>query len=583
MQTYICEKPSQARDIAAILGAVQRQDGFLKGSGAVVTWCFGHLLELAAPGDYGPQWKSWSMESLPIIPGTWKYNVPKHTKKQVGVIKKLLADASEVVIATDADREGELIARELLVKYKYKGKLKRLWLSALDAASIKKALSQMLDGDKTRPLYEAALARSHADWLIGMNLTRAYTQIGRAVGLTGSDKTRGVIAVGRVMTPTLRMVCERDEAITNFVVRPYYEVHASASAGGGSPDAVFPVKWIPAPEHGDKNFDESDRCLDRETAERVRAAVVGPGTARAVKIEHKQERPPQPFSLSALQQRASARFSLSAKNTLQTAQDLYEKHKITTYPRSDCGFLPMSMHAEAGAVFAALEKGDPSIADQLAGADLSLKGRVFNDKKITAHHAIIPTRKAPDMDALAPNERKLYEMIRRRYIAQFYPNREYTAGRIDCEFAGNAFSGTSQRTAAAGFRVLWPPEKKKDPAEAGVDFSSVKKGDSLVCHKAAVKDCETSPPKRYSEGGLIALMKKTGLGTEATRADTIEKLKRLEFVKLDKKNIRSTDYGRRVMGILPPRVSDPETTARWEDQREHLNRKLRFGDLFLLE
>ena len=321
MRLFLCEKPSQGRDIAKVLGASRRGDGCLIGIDSTVTWCIGHLLEMAPPEAYGIQYKNWSLDHLPIIPAQWLVEVKPKTAAQFKVIKRLLSEASAVVIATDADREGEMIARELLELCKYRGPVQRLWLSALNEASIRKALSSLKSGQETFLLYHSALARSRADWLIGMNLSRLFTLLGRRAGYDG------VLSVGRVQTPTLRLVVDRDRAIASFVSVPYWDVEVHLSSMG----QPFIASWLP-PSSGQ---DEAGRCLQQTLARHAVQAISSGKTATVLSLQtaHSREPPPLPFDLSTLQEVCSRKLGLGVQEVLNIAQALYETHKATTYPR----------------------------------------------------------------------------------------------------------------------------------------------------------------------------------------------------------------------------------------------------------
>uniref|UniRef100_UPI003C7DF947 DNA topoisomerase n=1 Tax=Pseudomonas veronii TaxID=76761 RepID=UPI003C7DF947 len=396
MRLFLCEKPSQGRDIAKVLGANRRGDGCLIGTDSTVTWCIGHLLETAPPEAYGAQYKSWSLDQLPIIPTQWQAEVKPKTAAQFKVIKRLLSEASTVVIATDADREGEMIARELLELCTYQGPIQRLWLSALNDASIRKALLSLKSSQETCLLYHSALARSRADWLIGMNLSRLFTLLGRRAGYDG------VLSVGRVQTPTLRLVVDRDRAIASFVSVPYWDVEVHLSSMG----QPFIASWQP-PSSGS---DEAGRCLQQATAGQAAQAISSNKTSIVLSLltEHFREAPPLPFDLSTLQEVCSRKLGLGAQETLNIAQALYENHKATTYPRSDCRYLPASMFNEVPAVFDALLKSDPALLPVLRRLDRSQHSRVWNDAKVTAHHSIIPTTEPANLERMCEQERQAY-------------------------------------------------------------------------------------------------------------------------------------------------------------------------------
>src|SRR5476649_1784338 len=378
MRLFLCEKPSQGRDIAAVLGATKRGNGFLQGAGVAVTWAVGHLLETASPEAYGPQFgKPWSLNSLPILPLQWQMVVKKNTQDQFTVIEKLLKQVDEVVIATDADREGEVIARSLLDFCGWQGPVNRLWLSALDDASIRSALASIRPGADTLPLYYAGLGRSRADWLTGMNLSRLYTLKAREKGYDG------VLSVGRVQTPTLALVVNRDREIASFVPKPYWLVRATLKVG----EVTFTAQWVPAKTY----TDEEKRCVHQAIAHQVAQLCRQAGQAQVIEMEKKRETEATPlaFTLGTLQQACAKRWDMSPQQVLDTAQSLYETHKATTYPRTDCGFLPLTMREEIPIVLAALVKTDYSLTSLVAGLDTDIVSRIWNDKKITAHHGMI--------------------------------------------------------------------------------------------------------------------------------------------------------------------------------------------------
>jgi DNA topoisomerase-3 len=349
MRLFLCEKPSQGKDIGRILGATQRGEGCLNGSGVTVTWCIGHLVEAAAPEVYDAALKRWSLEQLPIIPQQWRVEVKPKTATQFKVVKALLAKATQLVIATDADREGELIAREIIDLCGYRGPIERLWLSALNDASIRTALAKLRPSAETLPMYYSALARSRADWLVGMNLSRLFTVLGRQAGYDG------VLSVGRVQTPTLKLVVDRDREIAAFVSVPYWAIDVSLSAGG----QTFTAQWV-AP---DASTDDAGRCLRQPVAQQAAQQIRAAGSAQVVSVETERVRegPPLLFDLGTLQEVCSKQLGLDVQETLEIAQALYETHKATTYPRSDSGYLPESMFAEVPTVLDSLLKTDPTL------------------------------------------------------------------------------------------------------------------------------------------------------------------------------------------------------------------------------
>lgn len=571
---YLCEKPSQAKDIARVLGANQRRDGYFEGQQVIVTWCFGHLLEMAAPEDYDPELKSWRFETLPIIPGQWIWKVRKDAKKQYNIIVGLFKKADEIVISTDADREGESIAREVMDRGGWKGPVSRLWLSALDDQSIRKALANRLPGERTAALYAAAMSRSKADWLVGMSLSRLYTLSARQSGYEG-----GVMSVGRVQTPTLKLVVDRDRVIENFKPVPYYDVTATFQSHD---QASFLGKWQ-VPED---LADDEGRCFRRAAAQTVADRCRGK-TARVSNVATKRvkESAPLPYSLSALQQEASNRFGMGAQAVLDTAQALYETHKLTTYPRTDCDYLPQAQFDSAAAIIDVL-KGDDEFRSIAERADLSIRSKAWNDNKITAHHAIIPTG-VKCKGALDANESRLYELIVRRYLAQFYPDHEYDQTTIDLAVGEDRFKATGRRVIVPGWKLALQRDDQENPKNKETALPKLVKGDATRVVDCRVEDKETQPPARYTEGTLIQAMKNvgkwvdnpvlkkrlketSGIGTEATRASIIDLLLKRGFIAKQKKYLVSSEKARTLIDALPEPVKDPATTAVWEQALEDI-------------
>lgn len=571
---YLCEKPSQARDIGRVLGTTQRTEGALTGNNVIVTWRIGHLLEMAPPDSYDPTLKQWSFNTLPILPdgplGGWRMDVTKRGKKQFAVIQSCLKRASAVVIATDADREGEVIAREVMERCRWQGPTSRLWLSALDEASIRKALKSLRPGEATEPLYQAGLARARADWLVGMNLTRAYTLTDR---YQGGDN---LISVGRVQTPTLKLVVDRDREIEQFKPVPYFVLIGQFATQAGS----FKASWVP---NGKKtnHIDAEGRCLDQRIVNELSTRLKGlKGQIDKAQTQRKQEPAPLPFSLSSLQLAASKRWGMSAQKVLDTAQSLYETHKATTYPRTDCNYLPFSQHGEARDFLAAVAQSDPRLATVVSQADPALRSRCWNDKKITAHHAIIPTASVIDVNALSDAEFKLYDIIRRHYLAQFFPSHEYDQTVIEVLIDQERFKTTGRVPRIDGWHQVLGRT-----TENGAPLPAVEPGQAARLERAEIENKTTKPPARFTEGTLIQAMKSigktitdaklkavlketAGIGTEATRASMLETLIQRTYPSRQKKHLVSTTLGRTLIDAVPDAVKDPATTAIWE---QHLD------------
>lgn len=575
MRLFLCEKPSQGKDIARVLGAAQRGDGCYRGAGVVVTWCIGHLVEAVPPEDYGEQYRRWSLEQLPIIPEHWRIAPKAATATQLKVVRQLLGQARELVIATDADREGEMIARELIELCGYRGPIQRLWLSALNEASIRKALGQLRDGNSTLPLYHAALARSRADWLVGMNLTRLFTLLGRQAGHAG------VLSVGRVQTPTLKLVVDRERAIRNFVAVPYWSIQVRLTAEG----QTFYAGWLPPAT----SVDDEGRCLRQEVALQAAERVKMAGPARVLSLETEQVRqaPPLPFDLGTLQTLCSRRLGLDVQETLNIAQALYEKYKACTYPRSDSGYLPASMLAEVPAVLEALLRSDPGLGEVIDRLNPTQRSRAWDDARVSAHHGIIPTAEPVNLAAMSERERAVYQLIRDRYLVQFLPHHvfERTTVRLAC--GDEVLQAAGRKILVPGWREL-PCEPELSEAQGeGEAFAGAQVLPALHCSLACgieqveLKASSTLPPRPYTQGELVAAMKgiarlvsdprlrqtlkeSTGIGTEATRAAVIQGLLDRGYLLRKGRSVRPSDTACMLIDAVPAAVADPGLTAVWE-------------------
>ena len=571
MRVFLCEKPSQARDVAAALGASRKAEGCLLGQDVAVTWCFGHLLEMSPPEAYDPAYKRWSLDTLPILPTEWKAEVRKDAAKQFRAIRSLLKQAREVVVATDADREGETIGREVLDALSWRGPVLRLWLSALDPASIRKALGQLLPGEKTAPLYLAGLGRARADWLVGMNLTRAFTLLGTPGGAAG------LRSVGRVQTPTLKLIVERDHEIEHFVPQTYWDVAALCAPAVS--DASFKARWQPT----NVPVDTEGRCTSEPAARTVAQRLVGrEGRVTLAETKRLSEPPPLPFDLSGLQQECSHRFGMGAQETLDSAQRLYEQWKATTYPRTDCTYLPESQFAESAAMLAAVAVSDPAMQQLVGMADATRRSRAWDDRKITAHHAIIPTAARVQVQEMSETDRRVYDLIRRRYVAQFYAAHEFDRTRIELLIEGERLHATGRVPVVVGWRAVIGG-RHDDEDNDQVQLPRLKQSDPVRCARAEVERKQTQSPARYTEGTLIQAMKSvgrqvqdvklrqvlketSGIGTEATRASIIETLLARAYIERRGKNkhLISTPKGRSLIAAVPEAVKDAATTAVWE-------------------
>ena len=589
MRLFLCEKPSQGKDIGRILGATQRGEGCLSGSGVTITWCIGHLVEAAAPEVYDAALKRWSLEQLPIIPQQWRVEVKPKTATQFKVVKALLAKATHLVIATDADREGELIAREIIDLCCYLGPIERLWLSALNDASIRTALGKLRPSSDTLPMYYSALARSRADWLVGMNLSRLFTLLGRQAGYDG------VLSVGRVQTPTLKLVVDRDREIAAFKSAPFWAIDVSLSTEG----QAFSAQWV-AP---DGCTDDAGRCLQQPVAQQAALQIRVADNTQVVSVETERVRegPPLLFDLSTLQEVCSKQLGLDVQETLQIAQALYETHKATTYPRSDSGYLPESMFAEVPAVLDSLLKTDPSLRPIMSQLDRSQRSRAWNDGKVTAHHGIIPTLEPANLSPLSEKELAVYRLIRAHYLAQFLPHHEFDRTVAEFSCGQQMLVATGKQVVVKGWRlVLAEPQADEDGDDAARSQVLPPLRGGLACQVAEVeiKALKTMPPKPYTQGELVKSMKgiarfvtdprlkqklkdTTGIGTEATRANIISVLIARGYIVKKGRSIRASDAAFTLIDAVPAAIADPGTTAVWEQALDMIEAGQLTLDVFL--
>ena len=568
MRLIIAEKPSVAQAIAGVIGGAKRNDGHIDCTQAKtrVTWCFGHLLEQAKPEDY-VQGDKVLASHLPVIPKDWKLS-PRDggAGKQIKAIRELLKDATEVVNAGDADREGQLLVDEVLLYLGWKGKTTRLWLSSLDDESVQRALVTVRSNDTMRPLYESALARQRADWLMGMNCSIALSRNLQACGVPGAW------SVGRVQTPTLALLVDRQRDIEHFRPRDHYQVEAAL-------DGNIRALWqIPEDLQTDDGL-----LLDKSAAEACAKAVQGQrATVSAFTRKAGERQAPMPYALSTLQKTASSRLGLSAKDTLAAAQELYEA-KLSTYPRSDCPWLPVEMHSAAAQIIRALGAAD------IAGIDPERRHPAWNTAKVEAHHGIIPTgRSLAEASGLSENAKKVYGLLRESYLRLFMPPETFETREALFNFpSAERFKASARTVLEPGWTQLGQADNSAEDAETGqvARLPILTEGQQLNCESAQVLAKRTTPPKPYTDGTLIAAMtgvhklvtdpklkarlkETSGLGTEATRASMIEVLIAREYAERKKKEIHPTERGVQLIDMLrkvAPDLADPGTTALQED------------------
>ena len=573
MRLFIAEKPSLGRAIAAGLGGGKEKDGAIYLGSDIVTWCFGHILEQCSPEDYDEKYKRWRIEDLPILPETWKNKVKPDAKKQYLLIKKLVHDADEIVNAGDPDREGQLLVDEVLADLQIlKGSkpIRRILLNALDEKSVREALGQLRSNQEFVGLRNSALARSRADWLIGMNLSRIYTIRAREAGY------QNAVSVGRVQTPTMGLVVRREIEIKRFRPTTFFIPRILWQHAAGS----FLAKWKPREMEG---VDEEGRIVNRATAEQILAAVSN-SSAQIRSMEQKKGTSQQrlPYSLSTLQIDAGKIYGYAPQEVLDTQQSLYEK-KLTSYPRSDCDYLPENQLADKDTILDHLAALDADFSPFAANAERNIKSRAWNDAKISAHHAIIPTTLRPDYAALTDKEKNLYALIAKSYIAQFYPAQEFLTTKIEVAAGAEIFTASGKVILQDGWRAIYQKEKSssEDDADEAQNLPSVHEGDPVTYQDGQVQEGVTKPPARFTPATLLKAMKEihkyvkdqslkeqlkecAGIGTEATRASIIETLQKREYIRLEKKQLVPTDLGISLCKILPDKILFPDITAQWE-------------------
>lgn len=592
MRLFIAEKPSLGRAIADVLPKPHRRgDGFIAcGNDQIVTWCVGHLLEQAQPDSYDSRYARWSLNDLPIIPEKWQLKPRPSVAKQLKVVEGLLAQASEVVHAGDPDREGQLLVDEVLdylnLPPEKRSKVQRCLINDLNPQAVDRAVNRLRENREFIPLCVSALARARADWLYGINMTRAWTLLGRNAGYDG------VLSVGRVQTPVLGLVVRRDEEIENFVPKDYFEVKAHILTPDG---ARFVASWIPS-EACEPWQDEEGRLLKRALADHVVARITGqPAIVTAYSDKRENDVAPLPFSLSSLQIEAAKRYGLSAQTVLDTCQRLYETHKLITYPRSDSRYLPEEHFAGRHAVLKAIQAHQPQLTPP-ADFNADRRNRCWDDKKVDAHHAIIPTARSSAVK-LSENEQHIYELVARQYLMQFCPDAVFRKCVIDLDIAGGKFVAKARFLAEGGWRALLG-SKERDEENDGMPLPVVAKGDALLCERGEVLAKQTQPPRPFTDATILSAMtgiarfvqdkelKKVlratdGLGTEATRAGIIELLFRRGFLVKKGRYINSTDAGRALIHSLPDLAARPDMTAQWESTLTRISEKACRYDEFM--
>ncbi len=565
MKVVLAEKPSVARDIAKFLGATSQGKGFLKGDEWTVTWAFGHMVELQEPEDYNPQWKSWRLQNLPIIPPEFKLRTRKDSSahEQLLTIKRLFEEADEIVCATDAGREGELIFRYILSWAECESKpCKRLWISSLTESAIAKGFKQLVPSTHYDQLYYAAKCRSEADWIVGLNATRFFT--------VEYGQRNLLLSLGRVQTPILAMIVNRDLEIDFFKPKDFWEVHTLCR------EATF--------KHTEGKFE------DKEKAEAVIAKITDqPLVVQSVTKKNEKANPPQLYDLTSLQQDMNKRYGFTADQTLKLAQNLYES-KYLTYPRTDSRYLSTDIQPTIPPLLEALRRIKPAEIEPIQTAELNFTKRIVDDKKVSDHHAIIPTEILGER--LSGDEAKLYDAVVTRLIAVFYPPCIKAVTVVEALAVDERFRARGKVLVDAGWQALYgkeEPEKKENAEDEGAqDLPDFQEGESNP-HEPNLPQFKTSAPKRFNEASLLQLMetagkiiededlkealKDKGVGTPATRASIIEVLIQRNYVERKGKGLLSTESGRGLISLIQDeRLKSPELTGDWEFRLKQMER-----------
>jgi DNA topoisomerase-3 len=601
----VAEKPSMARDIARVVGAQAKREGYLEGNGVWVSWCIGHLAELCEPHEYDPRWKSWSPEFLPILPEQLRVRPSRSGAAHLRLLHRLMRarEVATIVNACDAGREGELIFRYVHELSGCDKPVRRLWISSLTAEAIRHGMAQLRPGADMDPLADAARSRADADWLVGINATRALTGLARQAASRAP-----LMSVGRVQTPTLALIVRREQEIEAFTSEPYWQVQATFALQRGA--GTYQGLWHrpgsradgatgradgatsradaggePGGEPGERDDkgrdDTATRLATRAEAEEIAAAVSGRAGAVA-QVERKtvREKPPLLFDLTNLQKTANQRFRMSAKRTLELAQALYETHKAITYPRTDSRHLTPDMAAELPALLQALARPYGELAAQALARGVPAGTRMIDASQVGDHHAIIPTAAVPDLERLTPDERKIYELVARRFLAGFFPDAVFENTRIETGVEGHRFVSTGRVCVEPGWHAAEPPPQSRTrerllplvQRDAPVDTTAVE-----------IREGKTQPPRRYTEATLLGAMehagrglddpalrramRDVGLGTPATRAAIIETLLERKYIERKASELHPTPHGRALIAAIPVEdLLSAELTGAWEQK-----------------
>ncbi|OUN39304.1 DNA topoisomerase III [Anaerotignum lactatifermentans] len=560
----IAEKPSVARDIAKTLGVSGKNEGYLTGENYVVSWAIGHLVTLAEPEAYDVKYKKWNFETLPILPDSMKLEAIKKTRSQLKVLHKLMhsREIDEIICATDSGREGELIFRYIYEITQCRKPFRRLWISSMTETAIREGFAHLQDGSHYDLLYHSARCRAEADWLVGMNASRAYT-----------IRYGALLSIGRVQTPTLALIVEKQKEIDAFVPQDYFEVQADFEQYTGF--------WI--------DEKENTRLDLREKAEQIAARVKGQrGIVSQIVKEEKRQLPPLLYDLTELQRECNRKFGFSAKKTLDIAQSLYEKRKMITYPRTDSRYLSDDMVGKIKQTLGRLkdvQEFSPYAAEVLAKEKLPLSKRIIDNSKVTDHHAIIPTDTRLRTDHLTPEENKVFSLVAARFLAVFYPAYVYEATKVYTKVGLDTFLSKGKTVLQEGWQAVEKallPETRKNKTEKEEEqqLPPLTEQQPVVAKRTKVLDKKTKAPPPYTESTLLSAMenagrfvedeelkeqmKDSGLGTPATRAAIIERLLSVGYIMRKGKTLVPTEKGQKLIAVVPEELRSPQTTGKWE-------------------
>ena len=576
MIVVVAEKPSVGRDIARVLHCTEKGDGFLKGPDYTVTWAVGHLVTLCEPDEIDEKYKKWRMDDLPILPDAIPTKVIGKTRSQFSIIKKLInaAETEKLICATDAGREGELIFRLIYDQAKCKKPVDRLWISSMTDEAIREGFASLKPSGDYDGLYRSAACRSQADWLVGMNASRAFTL-----------RFDTLLSIGRVQTPTLAILVKRYHEIQDFKPEEYFTVTAEFGDYNG--------QWFDEKSEEEK---KNSRIASKETADEI-AKMVRHQKAfvRSVTSEEKKEMPPQLYDLTSLQREANRKLGFTADKTLKLAQELYEKWKAITYPRTDSRYLPMDMIGRAKLTLQKLPEEYRQLVENIPwgdGGKLPFSRRIFDNAKVSDHHALIPTPQTAPLEKLPPDARKLFDMIARRTIAAFYPAHVYDAVKAITVAENEPFKSTGRMIRINGWKDVYAGEEKENET-----LPPLKERDERTVEKAAVKKEATKPPAPHTDASLLAAMenagrelddealreqmKGSGLGTPATRAAIIERLIQVGYAARRGRALNATEKGVALIAIAPNEITSPETTGRWELALDEIARNKRDTERFM--